>query len=62
MTASTTNRDHHCFACDTCDRERTIVDDSFIEAWGSLKELGWTTFKIDGDWKHECPCCSEEEA
>lgn len=61
MTASSV-RDHHRFACNTCDDERMIVTDSFTEAWGSLKDEGWTTFKMDGDWHHECPRCSEEVA
>jgi hypothetical protein len=58
MTASSV-RDHHRFACDTCDKEITIISDDFREAWGSLKEEGWTTFKLDGEWMHECPSCSD---
>lgn len=56
---SASNRDTHFFHCDSCDEERTIYSDSFVDAWGSLKEEGWTTFKMGGEWHHECPDCSD---
>lgn len=56
---SGSNRDRHAFMCDTCDVERTIITPDFTEAWGSLRAEGWTTFKHEGDWKHECPNCSD---
>lgn len=52
-------RDHHTFTCDSCDEERLIIADEFTEAWGSLKEEGWTTFKHEQHWHHECPDCSD---
>lgn len=58
MTSGST-RDRHFFACDLCGEERTIHSDSFTDAWGSLKDEGWQTFKDEGDWKHTCPECSD---
>ncbi len=51
-------QDRHHFQCDSCEKNVTVISDDFIEAWGSLKAEGWTTFKHEGDWLHECPACS----
>ena len=56
---SSSNRDHHCFACNLCDAERTIISDDFTEAWGSLREEGWQAFRDPEGWKHTCPRCSD---
>lgn len=55
-------RDRHTFTCDSCGEERTVVTDQLTDAWGSLKESGWTIFKHEEHWHHECPGCSQEEA
>lgn len=58
MTSGST-RDSHYFRCNSCDKERTIHCESFAEAWGSLKEEGWHTFKMEGEWHHTCPDCDD---
>lgn len=55
-------RDRHTFTCDSCDRSVTVTADDFAEAWGSKKEDGWTTFRHESHWHHECPKCSQESA
>lgn len=58
----TSVRNRHEFSCDSCPRGKVVVAEEFAEAWGSLREQGWTAFKHEQHWHHECLTCSREEA
>lgn len=60
-----------CFSTTTiyCDSEGCDYDEMFDgfdghvfvkEAIREAKENGWTMIKVDGEWEHYCPMCSEE--
>lgn len=55
-------RDRHEFTCDSCGEEAVVISDDFTEAWGAKKSDGWTIFKHEQHWHHECPKCSQETA
>ena len=52
-----------------CDSEGCDYDEDFEgidgrvdfgSAIGEAKRNGWTMIKVDGEWEHYCPMCSEE--
>ena len=44
--------------CDECYTEDEFIGD-FCECINGMKNEGWKIFK-DGDWRHKCPECSED--
>lgn len=62
MTHTREKHEGHAFHCDSCPgvfAPGPEVED-FTEAFALAKEKGWTTFKHEEHFHHECPVCSEE--
>ena len=47
--------------CDFCDHNENFNDMSFYQVIEEAKSYGWTMKKVDGDWEHKCPVCSQEK-
>jgi hypothetical protein len=47
------------FECDACEETCETGFDEWVDAWPCAKREGWKSRKIDGEWIHTCPECSE---
>lgn len=47
--------------CDFCSEYHETDEDDFIEAVNAIKDEGWKVFKENGEWKHMCPSCREDD-
>lgn len=55
----------HQFDCDAPGCTESFGQDegepaTFQEVWAAAKEEGWVTFKVDGEWVHNCPECKKK--
>jgi len=48
--------------CDTCADSEDADTNEWNEAWEEWKELGWRSYKKDGEWMHSCPDCVDDWA
>jgi len=49
------------FECDDCgDVLETSLED-FYTALAFAKRNGWEAIRVENEWKHRCPNCTEEE-
>ena len=46
-------------SCEECGEEAYGGTAEFREFVDDLKEDGWRIRKVDGEWSHTCPSCSE---
>ena len=46
--------------CDSCDFSQTFDDMDFTSMIKEAKDYGWTIRKVNNDWEHYCPTCSEK--
>lgn len=45
------------FLCDSCEEIEPTETDDFNQAWALVKQAGWHSRKIAGEWLHGCPRC-----
>ena len=50
----------HCDGCDAIVEFEPKAKGAFRAAVEAVKERGWSNWKADGEWKHECPKCKKE--
>ena len=48
--------------CTECSEIESFEAADWDELMRKMKEKGWTKEKVDGEWEHYCPDCTEENA